>query len=105
METKPTEWAHRPGPWKIEESKFTINIVAGNESIAVTQAVGKTTRITNAERANARLIAAAPLQHDTLQAIVNDCTAWLNEEMELPAHELLVAIQEGAENAIQASKA
>jgi hypothetical protein len=50
--------------------------------------------------ANARLIAAAPAQNDALNAISNDCEAWLNEQMDMPAEDLLAAIKSAADSAI-----
>src|SRR5207253_2913938 len=51
-------------------------------------------------KANARLIAAAPAMKTALEAIANDCVAWLNAEMNIDPADLLAAIRSAAEVAI-----
>ena len=41
----------------------------------------------------------------TLEAIRNDCEAWLNHEMDMTAGDLLIAIQAAADSAVAKAKA
>lgn len=96
--TRTSAAQHTPGPWGIIGVQ-DIESADGN-SIAIVSSHGPTKEARRVTKANARLIAAAPEQHSTLEAIRNDCTAWLNGEMGLSADDLAAAIRTAAGAAI-----
>ena len=91
---------YTPGPWKMEEGE--LNGVW--EGVVYNDRIGTICRLDDEMsgcRANAALIAAAPDMLATLEAIRNDCHAWLDGEMDsLSQGDLLQAFANAAQLAI-----
>ena len=89
---------HTPGPWEVSEEwhgdVYIDSEALGEGSIAIAKLI-------NPEPGDAALIAAAPDMLATLEAIRNDCHAWLDGEMDsLSQGDLLQAFANAAQLAI-----
>lgn len=101
MANTPTSAAHTPGPWYIDRhSPYAPICIKPYPGRIICDIDGADAEA----EANARLIVAAPEQHRTLEAIRNDCQAWLNGDTDMAASDLFTAIESAAAAVVAKAK-